>query len=236
MRRSREEGIEDLSNGEEEGAPPKKRQATLGAFFSRVDGKPLSKPQLFSLACPYCDFKVESETSPKQLPGGLQTHCRTKHPFEGEEYSARYNAAISYVSRSIFDYLPMETIRERDNDNDVAMDIDNSDSENVSKEVKLRQSYTIKDKYRYLQFIDEAEIKIRNRLGPNDTYYSISLLEEVRRKTGVPIGTLKRWIAKKAIIKEKYNASKKVRLRRRLGSGRTPLFPKAEEIVANLIR
>jgi hypothetical protein len=83
----------------DEGEEPqvKKKQATLGAFFRRVDGQPLSDPVLvkFYLPCPHCDFRAQSDVSKAPLPGALRAHVHWQHALEHLEASTRLQAAAS---------------------------------------------------------------------------------------------------------------------------------------------
>lgn len=99
---------------------------------------------------------------------------------------------------------------------------------------RLRHSYSIKTKFKILDCLDKAEAVVKASLAADSPFFHSPVLEGVSRKTGVPISTLKDWVQKRDVIHEKY-ASKRARRRRRLGSGRLPSFPKAEEAVAKLV-
>jgi hypothetical protein len=102
----------------DEGEEPqvKKKQATLGAFFRRVDGQPLSDPVLvkFYLPCPHCDFRAQSDVSKAPLPGALRAHVHWQHALEHLEASTRLQAALSALDRTVFDLIPMDAIIEVD--------------------------------------------------------------------------------------------------------------------------
>ena len=206
---------------------------SIGAYFRRVDGLPISEPLVHSLSCPNCDFQCQS-LSPQSLPGGLSLHVRVKHPIEFLEATTWLQNALSPVRRSLFDYVPpLEPIPEAPDD---AMDLDEpaalDDAHHDGK--KLRHSYSIKQKVKFLLEMDNVEAEIKARMGPGAVYFAISLLEEVNKMTGVPIPTLKKWVGLKEVLFAKHL---QIRLRkvRKHGSGRPAVFPAAEALVASMI-
>jgi hypothetical protein len=100
----------------------------------------------------------------------------------------------------------------------------------------LRHSYSIKDKYKTLEALKLAEERVKSELGPDCSFYAISVLELVNRMTGIPISTIKDWAKNKEFITKTYKEQKLARKNRRLGSGNKPLFSKAEKIVADMVR
>lgn len=221
--------------GEEGGEPPLKRQATLANFFKRSDGEPLSNvpafvPDQLSVQCPYCELVITSLHS-SALPGALKAHVAYKHQFELLEASARASSAVEFINRSIFDFVPMETIGEEPDDMDV---VESSDT--VEKSKKLRHSYTLKDKFKTVKALDDAETQLKAKLGPDKAYFVVSLHEIVSSRTGVPMRTLRDWIEKKDEIRKLYLEQKRARKVRKFGCGRKPLFPKAEGIVASIVK
>jgi len=212
----------------------KKRQATLGAFFRRPDGTaaaaiPRFVPDGYSVKCDYCDRVLKSSTE-SALPGALKVHCLTHHGLEYTEVSARVDAAVRYVHTTVFDYEPMETIPEEP----VAIIvIAEPPPAAVPNPKQLRHSY--KQKFHLLKDYDTAEARLSARLGPERGVFAVSVLDVVHRASGVPISTIKDWLKDKTRITATYLEGKAKRKLARLGSGKTPLFPKSEVIVANLV-
>lgn len=217
----------------------KKKQATLGAFFRRADGQPLSDPVTFYLSCPYCDFRAQSDISTAPLPGALRAHVQWSHSFEHLEASTRLQAALSALDRSIYDLIPMETIVEADVVEDEpegrpAAEVPDAHPAPEPSAKRLRHSYSIKSKFKILEVMDKAEAVVKASLAADSPYFLSPVVEDVSKKTGVPISTLWDWIHQKDSIREKY-ATKRLRRIRRVGSGRLAAFPKAEAIVRQLI-
>lgn len=181
MRRTRE--------SDEESERPRK-QATLGAFFRRADGEPVSAPKSpsFTLNCPFCPFVASSSISMQSLPGALKVHVSLKHPDDYLEGAIRLHAAISAVHTTIFDFDPMELIRE---DLEDSMEVDDGTEARTPKPKRLRHSYSVKRKYKYLQAIEKAEERVKASIGPSVAYFTSTVLEEANKATGVPTPTLK---------------------------------------------
>ncbi len=215
------------NEGEPEETPPSKKQATLGNFFQRRSGVPLPGPlfvEQASLKCPYCDFVVRSEFEPS-LAGNLKNHCVHKHTIEVVEAKARIDGALRFVERCVFDFTPLPPIPE-------TPELPSATSDSGAK--VLRHSYTIKQKYFLLKDYEAAEERLKTRLQPSDSLFSVSVRELVSRTSGVPISTIKDWLKSKSQIVATYNERLKLkRLKKRLGSGRHALFPKSEAKVLN---
>lgn len=219
---------------------PRLLQPTMAKFFRTTSDKPLSNvpliasdEKLFRRECPYCDFVVKSDTY-KAIAGPLSVHMSVKHPFQYFESSIRVESALSYAQRTIFDILPMPTIEE----NEEGEDEEDPAKQQVPSEKPKRQrhSYSIKKKYKTIELYMKTEVIIKSKLKDEDHMYSISVAEFVSNKTGIPINTLKDWVADKVSITATYTSEKRKRKLKRLGSGRKPLFPKAEKIVSDIVR
>jgi hypothetical protein len=197
--------------------PPlkKARQQRLGAFFSRVDGKPLSEPTLFRLGCPYCDFQATSEISRSGLPGALRAHVQWRHPDDFFDASVRLHAAFSAASQSLFDYVAMDPIPEEEEEEKPAAEevvaerappIDQDRQAAAprlqEKAKRLRHSYSIKQKFKTLLALDKAEAVIKASLSADAAYFAVYLHEQIHRKTGIPVTTLRRWIDEKEAIRK----------------------------------
>lgn len=253
MRRARES--DDL----EEERP--KKQANLGLFFRQADGSPLTPPappQLHRLSCPYCELSLESQHH-ASLPGSLRAHVQWRHPDDFFEASTRLQAALSSARGSIFDIVAMPPIPEEEMD-DAAEELDEGEAEDEEDElaaelsappstpgllpspfvpknaIRKRYSYTLKQKFKVLQALEKTEALVRASLADASLFFAVTVLDTVTRETGIPSPTLKKWVSAKDKIRETYLARKRARKSRRLGSGRTALFPKAEAIVTNLVR
>lgn len=244
MRRTADEAAPNASASKK----PRLAQATLSSFYTKPDGQPLSnipnivpETEVYSRPCPHCDFVAKSPVE-KSLPGALTVHLAVKHPFEHFESSVRLQSAFSYVQRTIFDMNPLDTIEEVDEEGGEKKDKENRDealgegtSGNGAK--RQRHSYPIKKKFKILQLYSKAQDVVKSKLSPEDPLFSISVVEYVSNKTGVPTNTLKDWIAGREAIESTYHTEKRKRKMKRLGSpGRKPLFPKAEKIVAERVR
>jgi hypothetical protein len=106
----------------------------------------------------------------------------------------------------------------------------------TEKKKQLRHSYTLKDKFLALKALEDAEARFLECLGADQAYFTLPLVETVSENTGIPVRTLRSWIDKKESIKTLYLAHRRARKLKRFGSGRKPAFPKAEKIVAELVR
>lgn len=195
-------------------------------------------------------FRAQSDTTPSALPGALRLHGLRFHQFEAFEANARLDAALSTLNRSLFDFIPMDAIvEEADEEEGSDVELEPEPAAPVRplpghpppaeppeppSTKRLRHSYSIKTKFKILDCLDKAEAVVKASLAADSPFFHSPVLEGVSRKTGVPISTLKDWVQKRDVIHEKY-ASKRARRRRRLGSGRLPSFPKAEEAVAKLV-
>lgn len=125
----------------DDNAPPPKRQATLGAFYKRSDGTDLAVdrfvPDDIRLKCPYCDFYAVSKV-PSALNGNLKNHCVHKHPIESLEATTRVAGAFNFIQSSIFEFSPLPTIAEFDEEERVYLQDEvgqMSDSESDNEDV-----------------------------------------------------------------------------------------------------
>jgi DDE superfamily endonuclease len=224
--------------------PPAKKQKTLGEFFRRADGQPLSEPKVFHLPCPYCDFRATSEISVASLPGALRTHVQWRHPDDFFEASVRLHAAFSSIRRTLFDLIGMDPIPEEEEEKEdgpagerpVAEQQQALPALAPSKPKHLHHSYSLKTKFKTLEALDKAEAVIKASLSADSVFFAISLLQQVNHETGIPVSTLKDWVTQKNVIRTRYSGRKRDRKSRRVGSGRKALFPKAEVALALLVR
>lgn len=237
MKRARED---------DEPEPSRQKQATLGDFFRRPDGSPLSapKPVAYHLSCPYCEFQATSNISSSSLPGALRAHVQWRHPDDFFEASTRLHATLSSARLSLFDLVGMDPIPEGEEDDEVEANAEEHEDA-VSPPVppsqspalkRKRHSYTLKQKFNALQALDKAEAYIKSSLAADSVYFAVSALALVSRETGIPAPTLKFWSSQKEEIRKTYSEKKRARKRRHIGGGRPPLFPKAEAAVALIVR
>jgi hypothetical protein len=225
--------------GEGGGEPPSKkpRQATLSYFLLNKDGQPFSKvvesapigQKDFSLPCPYCDRLLASDHK-ASLPGALRLHVQLIHVSQYLEFSTRESAAVSFIRQSIFEIEPMPTIAEEPEEPLLPA------APFAPKPKLQRHSYSLKDKYTVLKQISKAEDYIKENLKPEEGFFMVSVLELVQRSTGIPLTTLRDWVAEGTTIRAKYEANKLARKLKRTGAGRKARFPVAEAAVAKLAR
>jgi hypothetical protein len=164
------------------------------------------------------------------------------HTEEYLETKYRQESVVRHLRESIFDFVPLETIPEIPEPPPVAHPdalpafAPTGAPGPPSKPKFLRHSYSIKDKYYLLKKIDEAENYVKSKLEDDQEYFTVSVLELVHRSSGIPISTIKDWIDDKENIRSLYEKDKLARSLKRLGSGRHARFPKAEGIVAEMVR
>lgn len=68
------------------------------------------------------------------------------------------------------------------------------------------------------------------------TTFAADVLQFTAEATGIPAPTIKDWIKEKERIIKAHNDKKLIRKKRRIGSGRKPMFPKVEKTTADFIR
>ena len=167
---------------------------------------------------------------------------KTSHYFQLLEATSRLEAELSALDQRVFESIPLDPIPEEgeEGEEDVAAEPDRSAEarqlEPLQKPKRLRHSYSIKQKYKVLHALDKTEEGIRAALADAADYYAGLTFDHVSRKTGIPITTLRDWVSDKETICKRHEEDRQNRRLRRVGSGRHALFPKAEAVVAALIR
>lgn len=213
-------------------APAEKRQVVLGNYFKLSNGNSLPSPvsSLHKLECPYCSVVLSSQHK-AALPGNLKNHCNAKHTLEVAEAISRASGFESFARRSIFDdFEPLPSIIE---ENEAESEVEPSAA---NKAVVKRFSYSLKFKRHLLRKYNECEVLRKERLGPGQALFAVDVLTLTSECTGVPVSTIKDWIAARKEIMDRFEAHKLKRKLKRDGSGRKALFPAAEKIVAGLVR
>lgn len=118
-----------------------------------------------------------------------------------------------------------------------AMDLDAVVAGPDTKGVMQRKAYSVKRKMQLLRIFDT----IRASLLANEPARAVTQLRVARiveRNTGVKVQTFNKWLLARAKIREAYEEKKRhLRGKKKIGkSGRPPLFPKAEEVVAKEVK
>lgn len=220
------------ANEDNDPSPAEKRQVMLGSYFKLSNGISLPSPvsSLHTLVCPYCSVVLSSQHK-SALPGNLKNHCNAKHTIEVAEAISMVSGFESFARRSLFDNF--ERLPSIIEENEAESGAEPSEAK---KPVVKRFSYTLKFKRSLLKKFDECERLRKERFGPGQALFAVDVLILTSECTGVPVSTIKDWVAARKEIIERFEAHKLKRKLKRDGSGRRALFPAAEKVVAELVR